>query len=156
MRSGGHVACVLKFNGKSRFTVFPGSASDYRGALNHIADLRAELRNLGAERVEVGPAAVKPAEPRRPPPAPPPRSEPKPPVITDPREGGFGPLAHLRARLDEQSREEIAKILLRWEGREPVPERLEEAARALVASWHPDIIERAHELLVAARRTHAR
>lgn len=49
---GKHYALVLTFRGQSRFVVYPSSPSDSgRGALNHLTNVRAELRALGAQRI---------------------------------------------------------------------------------------------------------
>ena len=47
-----HYALVVTFDGRSRTVVYSCSPGDsYRGALNHITNLRAELRALGATRL---------------------------------------------------------------------------------------------------------
>lgn len=50
---GKHYALVLTYRGQSRFVTYPASPSNKRGALNHIQNIRAELRGLGATRLEV-------------------------------------------------------------------------------------------------------
>lgn len=48
---GKHYALILTFNGVSRFVTYPGTPGDStRGVLNHLADVRAALRYLGATR----------------------------------------------------------------------------------------------------------
>lgn len=49
--AGKHIRAVAHFAGKSRFITISRSLSDRRGALNAVADLKRELRTLGAERV---------------------------------------------------------------------------------------------------------
>lgn len=56
-----HFALVLTFNGASKFLIYPATGSDRRGVLNHLTDLRAALRELGAVRIE----PVKSTGPRR-------------------------------------------------------------------------------------------
>lgn len=57
-----HYALLLTFNGVTRQVFYPCSPSDaYRGALNHLADVRRVLTELGATRT----AEVKTAGPRR-------------------------------------------------------------------------------------------
>jgi hypothetical protein len=49
---GKHYALVLAYRGATRFVIYPASPSDSRrGALNHLANVRAELRALGAQRL---------------------------------------------------------------------------------------------------------
>lgn len=46
-----HYALVLTYRGQSRFVIYPATPGDNRrGALNHLANVRAELRALGAQR----------------------------------------------------------------------------------------------------------
>lgn len=57
-----HYALVLTFGGVSRFVIYPSSPGDTnRGTLNHLTDVRAELRALGAIRT----AEPRTAKPRR-------------------------------------------------------------------------------------------
>lgn len=45
-----HYALVLTFGGVSRFVTYPCSPSDRRGAWNHVATVKATLREMGAVR----------------------------------------------------------------------------------------------------------
>ena len=59
-----HYALVLTFGGVSRFVIYPTSPSDaYRGALNHVRDIRHTLTAMGAtrtqERAASGPRRVR-------------------------------------------------------------------------------------------------
>lgn len=46
-----HFALVLTFDGVSRYVTYPTSPGDnVRGAMNHVRDIRAVLKALGAER----------------------------------------------------------------------------------------------------------
>jgi hypothetical protein len=48
---GKHNALVLSYRGATRFVIYAATPGDTRrGALNHLADVRAELRVLGAVR----------------------------------------------------------------------------------------------------------
>lgn len=132
-----HNAVVVTWRNYTQFCVFPASGSDRRGALNQIADLRALLRRMGAQRIESEKAPAEQNKPYRPAPPPP---APRPPAISDPRADGFAPLRQLRGRL-------IDDALARWDGVRANPERLEDAAHALIAAWHPDIITRAADLI---------
>jgi len=49
---GKHYALVLTFGGVSRFVIYPTSPGDtVRGPLNHLSNVRQELRAMGATRV---------------------------------------------------------------------------------------------------------
>lgn len=48
-----HRAARITFAGESRVVVYPTTASDHRALANHIADLRRQCRDLGAERRRV-------------------------------------------------------------------------------------------------------
>ena len=49
-----HYALVLRFRGRERFVTHPATPSDSRrGGLNHVRDIRAALREIGAKRLEV-------------------------------------------------------------------------------------------------------
>ena len=56
-----HMAVILTFRGLERMMTYPASGSDVRGPLNHVRDLRATLRDMGAYRVE----RTKSTSPRR-------------------------------------------------------------------------------------------
>lgn len=95
-RTAKHQRAVFSFGGATRFVVFPTSGSDSRrGALNFLADMRKELRALGAVRVdrqstsERRPRAVSPPRPV------------SAPTITDPRPDGFAALRDLQQRMSE-------------------------------------------------------
>lgn len=50
---GKHLSLVLTYRGQSRFVVYPSSPGDsMRGVQNHLADVRFELRQLGAQRMQ--------------------------------------------------------------------------------------------------------
>lgn len=78
---GKHYALVLSFNGRSRFVIYPTSPGDsIRGMLNHLTDVRATLRFIGAERLEEQ-VSAKPRRQRN-------RTEPIRVVIADRATGG--------------------------------------------------------------------
>jgi hypothetical protein len=47
-----HMRVTVTYAGRSAFVTCPTTGSDRRGPHNHVRDLRAVLRGLGAERVE--------------------------------------------------------------------------------------------------------
>lgn len=56
---GKHYQLVLAFQGQTRFVIYSATPSDsFRGAENHLRDLRGQLRLLGAERVVVAKTAA--------------------------------------------------------------------------------------------------
>ena len=45
-----HLIARLEYEGRERFVVIPRTSSDWRSSLNTVADMRRELRTLGATR----------------------------------------------------------------------------------------------------------
>jgi hypothetical protein len=51
-RRSKHCALILTFRGEERMMTYPATGSDVRGPRNHVRDMRAILRGMGAYRVE--------------------------------------------------------------------------------------------------------
>lgn len=64
---GKHYALVLRFSGQQQRVVYPCTPGDsLRGPLNHLSDVRATLRKMGAERLPE-PKSTAPVRRRNPP-----------------------------------------------------------------------------------------
>lgn len=145
-RGGKHPFAEFRFRDRARKYWMPASASDgSRGIVNCITDLRRLLMGLGAVRLRDDNAyrADKPREHRPPREAGPTKIKPfaPPPPIPDPRAALLDlKLAPIRAALQKH-----ASVRLNQE-------RKDEAAMVLIAGWHPDLIERALDLINQARK----
>lgn len=65
-KSSNHARLILSFGERSEFVIYPSSPSDsYRGAQNHIADIRLALRRLGATRTPEPKATAKRSKSKR-------------------------------------------------------------------------------------------
>lgn len=143
-RGGSHPLIVIQFGQQSRRHGVVTSGGDQDGALMFCRDLRRMCADMGAGRVrpERGDAERIAKEHRPKPPVAAPRAAPSRPSaprahpIPDPLE----PLAKLHRNLTWQS-------LQRWAGVNANQDRIDEAARILIAGWHPDIIARAARLI---------
>jgi len=152
-RNGGHLSVKLSFRGQDRRYFYACTPSDWRANANTLSDVRRTLRELGATRRQEDPKyrpAVNAAAN-----APRPQSPPRPQAVARPlpREverhkadratAAPSPLDPLR----ELQRRNTLRALSNWAGKKANQERLDEAARLLLAGWHPDIVNRAKELM---------
>lgn len=137
--AGKHARCDLTFEGRSKPIFMPLTPSDARGHLNCRQDARGVLRELGAVRTEREKSEREDRGYRPPPPK---RLTQIAKSITPPTEqvDPFDPLREIARGMTRD-------LLSKWDGKTIKPDKLDEAARLLLTSWHPDAIARAAELI---------